>query len=75
MTELKAAVADLKGQDERRARVGDALLKATEAGVKQVELVKETGFTREHVRRLIREAEKRREAPEPPGENATHRSE
>jgi DNA-binding transcriptional regulator LsrR (DeoR family) len=60
MTELRAAVADLRRQDERRARVADALLKATDAGIKQVELVKETGFTREHVRRLVNEARDRR---------------
>lgn len=60
MTELRAAVADLQRQDERRARVADALLEATDAGVKQVELVRETGFTREHVRRLVNEARKRR---------------
>jgi len=61
MTELRLAVEDLRRQKERRARVADALLEATEAGVKQKDLVTETGFTREHVRRLVVEARKRRE--------------
>jgi hypothetical protein len=61
MTELRLAMEDLKRQDERRARVADALLEATEAGVKQKDLVTETGYTREHVRRLVEAARERRE--------------
>lgn len=61
MTELRLAMEDLKRQDERRARVADALLEATEAGVKQRDLVTETGYTREHVRRLVEAARERRE--------------
>lgn len=60
MTEVRLALEDLRRQDERRARLADALLKATEAGVKQKDLVTETGYTREHVRRLVVEARKRR---------------
>ena len=60
MTELRLALEDLRRQDERRARLADALLKATEAGIKQKDLVTETGYTREHVRRLVEAARKRR---------------
>lgn len=61
MTELRTAMADLNRQDERRARVADALLMATEAGIRQKELVTETGYTREHVRRLVEAARERRQ--------------
>lgn len=61
MTELRLAMEDLNRQDERRARVANALLEATEAGIKQKDLVTETGYTREHVRRLVVEARRRRE--------------
>lgn len=61
MTELRAAMADLNRQEERRARVAEALLDATEAGLRQKDLVVETGYTREHVRRLVDAARKRRE--------------
>lgn len=60
MTELRLALEDLRRQEERRERLADALLKASEAGVKQKDLVTETGYTREHVRRLVVEARKRR---------------
>jgi hypothetical protein len=65
MTELQAAVVDFKLQEERRRRLGDALLAATDAGVRQKDLVAETGYTREHIRRLVEAARKRRAEPEP----------
>lgn len=68
MTELRLAMEDLKRQDERRARVADALLEATDAGIKQRDLVTETGYTREHIRRLVVEARKRREGGTAPEE-------
>jgi CRP-like cAMP-binding protein len=61
MTELRIAMADLKRQDERRERVADALLMATEAGIRQKDLVSATGYTREHVRRLVEAARERRD--------------
>lgn len=60
MTDVRAAVADLNRQEERRARLADALLEATDAGIQQKLLVAETGYTREHIRRLVSAARKRR---------------
>lgn len=60
MTELRLAVEDLNRQTERREKLADALLIATEAGIRQKDLVTETGYTREHVRRLVDAARKRR---------------
>jgi hypothetical protein len=60
MTEVRTALADLNRQDERRARLADALLEATDAGVQQKNLVAETGYTREHIRRLVGAARARR---------------
>ena len=60
MTELQAAVIDFQLQEKRRQRLGDALLAAMEAGVRQKDLVVETGYTREHIRRLVEAARKRR---------------
>jgi hypothetical protein len=60
MAELRAAIEDVRGQARRLERLGDALLHATEAGVKQVDLITETGYTREHVRRLTEAARNRR---------------
>ena len=60
MTEVREALADLHRQNERRARLADALLKAIDAGIQQKVLVAETGYTREHIRRLVSAARKRR---------------
>lgn len=60
MTEVRLAVEDLNRQEQRRERLADALLEAAEAGIKQVDLVKATGYTREHVRRLVDAARNRR---------------
>lgn len=60
MTGVRTALADLNRQEERRDRLADALLEATEAGIQQKKLVAETGYTREHIRRLVVAARKRR---------------
>lgn len=58
MTELKAAArAHQRAQkraEETHARLLAAMRTAAEAGAKQVEIVRETGYTREHVRRLLK---------------------
>lgn len=60
MTELRDALADFNRQDERRARLADAMLAALDSGTRQVDLVRATGYTREHVRRLVNDAKRRR---------------
>nr|BFE31356.1 hypothetical protein GCM10010200_036070 [Actinomadura rugatobispora] len=39
--------------DEAHEHLRETLRAARDAGVRQVELVEETGYTREHVRRLL----------------------
>ena len=65
MTELLEAVADVKAQPERLARVAAALYEASAAGVRQRQLVTQTGYTREHIRRLIEDEKIRRGDIEP----------
>ena len=60
MTELLEAVADLRAQPERLARVGAALYEALEAGERQKDLVEATGYTRESIRRLVEDEKIRR---------------
>jgi hypothetical protein len=60
MSGVRTALADLNRQDERRARLADALLEAIDAGIQQKLLVAETGYTREHIRRLVVAARERR---------------
>lgn len=60
MTELLDAVADVKAQPERVLRVAAALYEADQAGVRQRTLVIKTGYTREHIRRLIEDEKIRR---------------
>ena len=60
MTGVREALADINRQEERRARLADALLEAIDAGIQQKLLVAETGYTREHIRRLVVAARKRR---------------
>jgi hypothetical protein len=67
MTELDAAIADLRAQPDRLLRVAAALYEANKAGERQKELVRRTGYTREHVRRRI-EDEKIRRGEMPPTE-------
>lgn len=58
MTELRAAAAAfhrVQTQHEKaRERLADAIRRANEAGVRQVEIIRISGYTREHVRRLLR---------------------
>lgn len=42
--------------DARRALAG-AVVAAANSGVRQTEIVRITGYTREHIRRLVRDAE------------------
>lgn len=59
MTELRAAAATyrraVKRQEDARQRLVEAMKAASEAGVRQVRLVELTGYTREHVRRLLKD--------------------
>jgi hypothetical protein len=67
MHELKEAITDLRGQEQRLRRVAAALYAADKAGVRQVELVSMTGYNREQVRRHV-EDEKIRRGEIPPTE-------
>lgn len=60
MTELDTALADVRGQPGRLLRVAAALYEANRSGVRQVDLVKRTGYTREHIRRRIEDEKIRR---------------
>ena len=57
MADIQAAVrrhrSAQKRLDESQRHLRETLRAAKEAGVKQVELVRLTGYTREHVRRLL----------------------
>jgi len=65
MTELDAAIADVRAQPGRLLRVAAALYEAKKAGEKQVDLVRRTGYTREHIRRYIEDEKIRRGEIEP----------
>lgn len=60
MNELAEAVEDIRNQDQRRRRFAAALYEASKAGVKQVDLVQATGYTREQIRRHIEDEKIRR---------------
>ena len=60
MTELLQAVADVKAQPDRVARLAAALYEASRAGKRQRDLVQATGFTRETIRRHIEDERIRR---------------
>lgn len=60
MTEVLEAVEDVKRQPERILTLAAAFYHATRAGVKQKALVEETGYTREHIRRLVEDERIRR---------------
>lgn len=60
MTELMEAVADVRAQPERLARVGAALIDALNSGKRQKDLVTATGYTRESIRRLVEDERIRR---------------
>jgi hypothetical protein len=57
MTELQRAAAAYRRAQQRQEAAHDRLVEAmraaSEAGVRQVRLVQVTGYTREHVRRLL----------------------
>lgn len=57
MKDVQAAVRRHKGAqrrlDEAHQNLREILRAARDAGVKQTDLVKATGYTREHVRRLL----------------------
>lgn len=59
MTELLDAVADVKAQPARVLRLAAAFYEASKT-VKQTELVRRTGYTREHIRRLVEDERIRR---------------
>jgi hypothetical protein len=65
MTELDAAVADARDQPTRLLRIAAALYEADKSGVKQKELIRRTGYSREHVRRRIEDEKIRRGEMEP----------
>lgn len=41
--------------DRRRSELARAVVEATAAGVRQSEIVRITGYTREHIRRIVRD--------------------
>lgn len=43
--------------EQRREELAAAIVQADKDGMRQVDIVKVTGYTREHVRRIIRDAE------------------
>lgn len=65
MNELAEAVNDLRNQDQRLLRFAAALYEADKAGVKQVDLVRATGYTREQIRRHIEDEKIRRKEIQP----------
>ena len=60
MDELMDAIADLRAQPERLLRVSAAFYTASKAGIRQRDLVAQTGYNREHIRRLIEDERIRR---------------
>jgi hypothetical protein len=53
LTAVDEAIADVKAQPERQLRLRAALLDAMRAGARQRDLIVKTGYTREHIRRLV----------------------
>lgn len=60
MQELAEAVEDIRQQDQRLLRFAAALYVASKAGVRQVDMVRTTGYTREQIRRYIEDERIRR---------------
>lgn len=54
---VRAKTAAEKRADDARAALAIAMTEAIRQGMKQSEVVELTGYTREHVRRLVRAAE------------------
>lgn len=57
---VRAKTAAEKRADDARAALAIAMADAIREGMKQGEVVDLTGYTREHVRRLVREVEEHR---------------
>ncbi|MEX3101204.1 MULTISPECIES: hypothetical protein [unclassified Streptomyces] len=57
---VRAKATAEKRADDARAALAVAMAKAIEEGMRQGEVVELTGYTREHVRRLVREVEAQR---------------
>lgn len=47
-------------REQRRAELAEAIAQAAAEGVRQVDIVRQTGYTRESVRRIVAEAERQR---------------
>lgn len=60
MQELAQAVEDIRQQDQRLLRFAAALYQADKAGIRQVDMVRATGYTREQIRRHIEDEKIRR---------------
>lgn len=43
--------------EKRRAELAAAIAAAARAGTRQVDIVATTGYTREHIRRIVRDAD------------------
>ena len=59
---VRAKTAAEKRADDARAALAVAMADAIREGMRQGEVVELTGYTREHVRRLVREVEEHRPA-------------
>lgn len=57
---VRAKTAAEKRADDARAALAIAMADAIREGMRQGEVVELTGYTREHVRRLVREVEEQR---------------
>ncbi|MFI9598872.1 hypothetical protein ACIHCX_03155 [Streptomyces sp. NPDC052043] len=57
---VRAKTAAEKRADDARAALAVAMAEAMQQGMRQSEVVELTGYTREHVRRLVREVEEQR---------------
>jgi hypothetical protein len=58
--DLEAAASEYRDAEEAlsrtRAKLVDAIIAAARSGTRQAEIVRVTGFTREHVRQICRQA-------------------
>jgi hypothetical protein len=61
---VRAKSAAEKRADDARAALAIAMAEAIRQGMKQSEVVAMTGYTREHVRRLVREVEEHQASAE-----------
>jgi hypothetical protein len=65
MTELLQALEEVRAQDQRLLRLAAAFYEADRAKVKQIDLVRSTGYTRESVRRMVEDEKIRRGEMQP----------